>query len=127
MTDGLQRLDLDLTAQQHNAEPTNILKHIRSVGGPGIYALLDFHPYMDDPVHVRLLKDIAIAAQGARLTLFLISHQLELPAELQRYSARLDLALPDDKARQAIVAGVVDGYRDDNPGVKVAVDPKALE
>ncbi len=127
VTDGLQRLDLDLTAQQHNAEPTNILKHIRSVGGPGIYALLDFHPYMGDPVHVRLLKDIAIAAQGARLTLFLISHQLELPAELQRYSARLDLALPDDEARKAIVAGVVDGYRDDNPGVKVDVDPKALE
>jgi SpoVK/Ycf46/Vps4 family AAA+-type ATPase len=125
--DGLQRLDLDLPAQQHNAEPTNILKHIRSVGGPGIYALLDFHPYMGDPVHVRLLKDIAIAAQGARSTLFLISHQLELPPELQRYSARLNLALPDDKARKAIVARVVEGYRQDNPGASVDVDPKALQ
>ena len=126
VTDGLQRLDLDLEAQQHNAEPANILKHIRSVGGPGIYALLDFHPYINDPVHVRLLKDIAIAAQSDNLTLFLISHQIDLPPELQRYSARLDVALPDDQARQRIVQRVVDAYGQENPGSAVEVDSKAL-
>lgn len=127
VTDGLQRLDLELEPQQHNAEPTNILKHIRSVGGPGIYALLDFHPYVADPVHVRLLKDIAIAAERSQLTLFLISHQLELPPELQRYSARLDLALPDDKARAEIVARVVASYREDHPDARVQVDRTALD
>jgi SpoVK/Ycf46/Vps4 family AAA+-type ATPase len=126
ITDGLQRMDLDLEAQPHNAEPTNVLKHIRAVGGAGIYALLDFHPYLNDPVHVRLLKDIAIAAADKRLTLFLISHQLELPAELQRYSARLDLALPDDTARAEIVQRIVAAYQRDHPTANVEVDAKAL-
>ncbi len=127
VTDGLQRLDLDLEAQQHNAEPTNILKHVRSVGGPGVYVLLDFHPYVGDPVHVRLLKDIAIGAPGSRLTLFLVSHRIELPPELQPYSARLDLSLPDEETRAAIVNGVVDAYQNDNPAANVQVDPKALQ
>ena len=58
ITDGLQRLDLDLEPQRHNADPADVLGHIRSVDGPGIYALLDFHPFLADPVNVRMLKDI---------------------------------------------------------------------
>ena len=125
VTDGLQRMDLDLESQQHNADPTNILKHIRSVGGPGIYALLDFHPYVADPVNVRLFKDIAIAAENSHLTVFLISHRIEIPPELQRYSARIELALPDAETRTAIVKKLVTGYRADHPGENVRVDPKA--
>ena len=62
ITDGLQRLDLDLEAQRHNSEPEEVLRHIRAVAKPGVYALLDFHPFLSEPVHVRLLKDIALAA-----------------------------------------------------------------
>ena len=60
VTDGLQRLDIDLEPQTLNSDPTDVLKHIRAVTKPGIYILLDFHPFLDDPVHVRLLKDICI-------------------------------------------------------------------
>ena len=59
VTDGLRRLDVDLGgAQQHNAEPAAVLKSIRASDVAGIYVLLDFHPFLADPVHVRLLKDI---------------------------------------------------------------------
>ncbi|MEO0950855.1 MAG: ATPase, partial [Pseudomonadota bacterium] len=51
VTDGLQRVDIDLAPQAMNAEPTDVLGHIRAVSKPGIYALLDFHPYLKDPVH----------------------------------------------------------------------------
>ena len=59
VTDGLQRLDIQMEPQPTNADPEQALRHIRSVEQPGIYALLDFHPYLADPVHVRLLKDFA--------------------------------------------------------------------
>ena len=58
ITDGLQRLDIALEPQTLNSEPTDVLKHIRAVAKPGLYVLLDFHPFLEDPVHVRLLKDI---------------------------------------------------------------------
>ena len=60
ITDGLQRLDISLEPQSLNSEPTDVLKHIRAVSKPGLYVLLDFHPFLEDPVHVRLLKDIFI-------------------------------------------------------------------
>jgi SpoVK/Ycf46/Vps4 family AAA+-type ATPase len=127
ITDGLQRLDLALEAQRHNASPEAVLGHIRAAGKPAIYALLDFHPYLDDPVNVRLLKDIAIAAQGAGSVIMLISHALEIPAELRRYSARFALSLPDADARRAIIDETIAAYRATNPGAHVKVDAKAVD
>src|SRR3990170_1126828 len=53
ITDGLQRLDISLEPQLHNAKPTEVLRHIRAVTKAGLYVLLDFHPYLEDPVNVR--------------------------------------------------------------------------
>ncbi len=60
ITDGLQRLDIALEPQALNSDPTEVLKHIRAVSKPGTYVLLDFHPFLSDPVHIRLIKDICI-------------------------------------------------------------------
>ncbi len=32
----------------------------------GIYVLLDFHPYLENPLFVRALKDIALNTTSAR-------------------------------------------------------------
>src|SRR5690606_6370823 len=64
ITDGLQRLDLELQPQRHNSDPQEALRHIRAVRKPGLYALLDFHPFLTDPLNVRLLKDIAIEGRS---------------------------------------------------------------
>jgi hypothetical protein len=76
VTDGLQRLDIDLEPQLLNSEPADVLKHIRAVSKPGIYVLLDFHPFLDDPVHVRLIKDICIHYRKVARQHVLISHKL---------------------------------------------------
>jgi hypothetical protein len=125
VTDGLQRLDLDLEAQRHNAEPAEVLRHIRSVQKPAIYALLDFHPYINDAVNVRLLKDIAVAAASAHVSVLLISHEIHLPAELRGYSAQFTMRLPSPAERLAIVEECVESYKAEHAAVKV--DPHALE
>jgi ATP-dependent 26S proteasome regulatory subunit len=125
VTEGLRRLDVDLGAQLHNAEPAKVLRHIRSVENPGIYALLDFHPYLADPINVRLLKDIAVRSGDGARTVVLVSHELELPPELEKLSARFEMALPDDNERAMLVAKVVEDWNRDNPG-HVAIDKKAF-
>lgn len=127
ITDGLQRLDIALEPQRLNSEPTEALRHIRAVKKPGIYVLLDFHPYLGDPVHVRLLKDIAIAARHIRVTVVLISHALDLPAELRGLSASFNLRLPDNHQLAALVDRTVQSYRADHPGRDVAIDPQARD
>jgi AAA+ superfamily predicted ATPase len=127
ITDGLQRLDIELAPQLMNSEPVDVLKHIRAVSKPGIYVLLDFHPFLDDPVHVRLIKDICIHYRDVPRQLILISHQLTLPRELEPFSARVDVALPGAAERKAIVESVASQYQAENPGTRVQVDPKAYE
>ena len=125
VTDGLQRLDISLEPQTINSEPTDVLRHIRAVSKPGVYVLLDFHPFLSDPVHVRLLKDICIQYRAVARQIVLISHEIELPSELEPYSARVDLALPSELERRRIVERVAEEWAQEHPGVQVRADPKA--
>jgi len=125
ITDGLQRLDISLEPQLLNSEPSDVLKHIRAVAKPGIYVLLDFHPFLDDPVHVRLLKDICIQFRDIERQIILISHKVTVPRELEVYCARFNMALPSERERSRIVQKAVDEYAHKNPGSKVQIDPKA--
>jgi hypothetical protein len=125
VTDGLQRLDISLEPQLHNSEPTEVLRHVRAVAKPGIYVLLDFHPYLSDPVNVRLLKDICLRFREVARHLILVSHVVEMPHELAGFSIRFEMALPTDKDREAIVKKVAAEWVDENPGSRVQYDPKA--
>ncbi len=127
VTDGMQRLDISLEPQLHNAEPTEALKHIRAVTKAGVYVLLDFHHYLEDPVNIRLLKDICISFSAHSRQLILLSHELKLPGELEGFSARFELALPDEAEREAIVKRVAREYVDRHPGSSVRTDAKAFE
>jgi hypothetical protein len=126
ITDGLQRLDLDLEAQRHNAEPEDALRHIRATAKPGVYALLDFHPFLGAPLHVRLLKDIALAAGDTKITILLIGHRLELPHELAGFTARFSLRLPGPQDRRSIVERCAAEYAAQN-GRQVKIDRGALD
>ncbi len=127
ITDGLQRLDIALEPQTLNSEPTDALKHIRAVHKPGIYVLLDFHPFLEDPVHVRLLKDICIQYSSVPRQIVLISHKVRLPSELDSFAAYLDIALPSEGERESIVRRVAKEWSLENPGARVQTDPKAYE
>ena len=125
ITDGLQRLDIELEPQLHNSEPPEVLRHIRAVNKPGIYVLLDFHPYLQDPVNIRLIKDICLRHREVERQLVLISHKIDLPHELESFTARFDMALPSEEARERIIKKVANEYANENPGTRVQTDPKA--
>ncbi len=127
VTDGLRRLDIDLGgAQQHNAEPTAVLRTIRSIDKAGVYVLLDFHPFLGDPVHVRLLKDICQNHARTRRTIVLISHELAVPRELEHLCARFRLAFPSREERRAIIEKIAAQWTKAH-GAKVRTDRRSLE
>src|SRR5277367_2954218 len=124
VTDGLQRVDIDMGgAQRMLADPEQLLKHLKATPMPGIYVLLDFHPYLKDPVNVRLLKDIAQGYEHVARTLVLMSYEVTLPEELEHLAARLLLALPSTNERQMIITRVVREWTAANPGKPVHLDP----
>ena len=125
ITDGLQRIDIALEPQSINSEPTDVLKHIRAVRKPGIYVLLDFHPFLGDPVHVRLLKDICIQYNQVQRQIVLISHKIDIPSELESFCARFEMDLPSEEERARIIKATINEYGKEHPGSRVQVDPKA--
>lgn len=128
VTDGLKRIDVELgPAQRMLAQPPDILKHIRATPLAGVYALLDFHPYLQDPTIVRLLKDIAQDYERCARTVVLIGYQTEIPHELEHLAARVALALPDRNERRQLVEEVARQWMRANPRQAVKIDPRALD
>lgn len=101
VTEGLQRVDVDMGAPQRSAEPAQLLKHLKATPMPGIYVLLDFHPYLTDPVNVRMLKDVAQGYEQVARTVVLMSYEVTLPEELETFATRMHLALPSTNERQS--------------------------
>jgi SpoVK/Ycf46/Vps4 family AAA+-type ATPase len=127
VTEGLRRLDINLGgAQQHNAEPDAVLKSMRATPAAGIYVLLDFHPFLNDPVNVRLLKDICQDYDRLPRTVVLISHEIQLPRELDHLSARFSLAFPSREERREIVERVAADWARAH-GQRVKTDRKSFE
>jgi len=107
VTSGLERLDQDLGgAQTHNADPSTLLRSLFDAAPPTVYVLLDFHPYLDDPVTVRLLKELCQQFERSGRTLVLVSHALRLPPELAHLAASFVVDFPDADERRDIVQRV---------------------
>ncbi len=103
-TEGLMRADVDMGgAQRTLADPAQLMRHLKATNMAGIYVLLDFHPYLENPLFVRTLKDVALGYSQVARTIVLISHEMKLPNELEHLAARFSMSLPDRNERRAIV------------------------
>lgn len=104
VTEGLRELGRIASHDTRCDEPIEVLNEIKQTRASSVYLLSDFHPYFRDPVHVRLLRDIALRQAEGDHTVVLISHRIELPEELQRVTSRFELSLPNrDALRDAVL------------------------
>jgi hypothetical protein len=127
VTEGLLRLDVDMGgAQRTLSQPEQLLRHIKSTPLPGIYVLLDFHPYLENPLFVRTLKDIAQEYPKCARTIVLISHEMKLPQELEHLAARFTMRLPNKQDRHAIVMRVAREWAQQKGGMP-RIDVKAVD
>ncbi|MDR2189068.1 MAG: AAA family ATPase [Azonexus sp.] len=102
------------------------LRSIEKTCEAGIYLLCDAHPFLDDPVNLRLLKEVAHSYNECPRTLVLLSPELSLPADLARHTARFTLRLPDVAGIRAMIRSEFDLYATQHEGRKVTGDPAAL-
>jgi ATP-dependent 26S proteasome regulatory subunit len=127
VTDGLRRLDRGFNASSDIREPTDVLLQIKTAKEPAIYLLSDFHPYLEDPVHVRLLRDVAQNRLLLGHTVVLLSHKLDIPPELARSAARFSLSVPDRKQLKTIVLEEARTWSRRNRGRNVSTRKQLLD
>ena len=127
ITEGLERIDIDLEPQRHNSQPTEMLRHIKAAKQNAIYVLADFHPYLDEAMHIRLLKDIALSHHQTGSHLVLISHAINLPDELQKFSAHFELSMPSSEELEKLLRDTASEWAAKHRGKKVHTDRKTLD
>ncbi len=130
VTRGLERGGFAANVSQGEAmtEPDALLAHIAATPGPALYALCDFHPYLrDDPKIIRYLKDIALDQDSLSNTIVLLSHELSVPQELGRLTAKFDLHLPSDEELMALIRAQAKEWAQQNAGRKVRTDNETLK
>ena len=94
VADGLKRIPrTDVVTQTYEFQ--DALRHIDKTPQNGVYTMLDAQPYFEDPVNVRLVKEIAQEYYKTARTMVFIGAQVDLPADLAHMSARFNLPLPD--------------------------------
>ncbi|QID19599.1 AAA family ATPase [Nitrogeniibacter mangrovi] len=87
------------------------LHHIDKDAGRGLFVLLDPHPFLDDPVVVRLMREIVLDHPTAERTLVLVAPHLPLARELARHAAHMSLNIPDMDAVRKLFSDELALYR----------------
>jgi len=94
VTEGLQAFDACDQPAQSVLKSQDTLNFIKTSASHCLFVLLDFHPYLQDPLHVRYLKDIALTYSKHWSTVVLVGCALPVPEELRPFTACFRLPLP---------------------------------
>lgn len=98
---GLKRPGENRAVRHATQEPAKALSEIAGRTVPSVYLLMDMHHWLDDPLILRQLKEIALG--DSKQTLVLVSHSADIPDELRALSAKFELSLPDRAALKQLL------------------------
>jgi len=103
--------------------PGEVLEHVRTHRGSGIFLLQDLHLHFEDPTVLRRLRDLAAELKDTYKTLVLSAPRMALPPELEKDLTVLDLPLPDATELEALLRALCDQlHRDDAGAVALTRD-----
>jgi len=122
ITKGLQRLANGFEAQKHNGDFKQLLGQINSTSVAGIYVLVDFHPFIDDPIAVRYIKD---CLHDTEHTIIFLSQALNLPEELKPYATHYALPLPTREELKEMVRSTAKEWSKDH-GTRLKVQDRQI-
>jgi SpoVK/Ycf46/Vps4 family AAA+-type ATPase len=97
------------------ATAVEALERIRVQPGAGIFLLRDLHPYFEDPLLVRRLRDLAAELKDTHRSVVISAPRLALPAELEKDVTVLDLPLPEPDELRASLRVLCEQLHDGDP------------
>jgi ATPase family associated with various cellular activities (AAA) len=127
VTEGMQAFETGDQPQGSILKSQEILSFIKMAASRGLFILLDFHPYLQDTVHVRFLKDIALTYNNHRCTVVLVGVTLAVPEDLRSFTAHFRLPLPTPAELRRIVVEVAAEWGAEHGQTEVQTTNKTLD
>jgi len=94
-------------------KPFSALSHVVQVAEKSVFLLKDFHPYLEQPVVVRRMRDVAAKLRVSYKTVIILSPVLKIPIELEKDISVLDVPLPaEDDLRKILETVMKQAKRD---------------
>ena len=88
------------------SKPVETLQAIGKLTDPSLVVLKDFHPYLDEPIVVRALRELSHDLENSYSTVILLSPVLKIPVELEKDVTVLDVPLPDFSELLELLRGI---------------------
>lgn len=95
--------------EEGRMDPLTALQRLEAHRGESIFVLEDFHPYFEEPVLVRMLRNLLYSLRSAKKTAILLTHSFKLPQELRDDVPQVFLPLPDYEALGELLHSVCEG------------------
>lgn len=84
-------------------DPVRALEYILNLDVNGLFILKDYHPYMNDPVVIRKLRDLNRSLKLSMKNVIFLSPILKISGELEKEISVVDYKLPDKEDLEQIV------------------------
>jgi AAA+ superfamily predicted ATPase len=127
VTEGMVAFESADQPSQSVLKSQEILSYIKSSASHCLFVLLDFRRYLDDDVHVRFLKDIALGYSRHYSTVVLVGTVLAIPEELRPFTAYFRLPLPSQADLRVLVCDVAADWGAQHGNQEVHTTNKALD
>lgn len=107
-------------------QPIDVLDTILTYAEPGIFVLKDFHPFLEEPLIVRKLRDIVSDLKTSYKTLIMISPELVLPAGLEKGITPIDIPLPSAEELKNVLLGMLKPLQEAHK-ITAKLEPELIE
>lgn len=112
--------------EDKTTDPKELFRHIEQKIQDSIVVLIDFHPYLDCPQTIRRLKEVALDYSVSSNRYVLLSHALDVPAEVQKLCARFEFSPPGKNEIKEILLEEVELWKVRNKNKSLKIDREAL-
>ena len=97
------------TLEEGRMDPLTALQRLEAYRGEAIFVLEDFHPYFEEPVVVRMLRNLLYSLRSAKKTAILLTPSFKRPHELRDDVPQVFLPLPDYESLGDLLEAVCEG------------------
>jgi ATP-dependent 26S proteasome regulatory subunit len=87
-------------------DPVDALGAIQKLTDPSLVVLKDFHPFLNDPIVIRSLRELAHHLKTTYTTAVLLSPSLTIPVELEKEVSVIDVPLPTAEELKALLVEI---------------------
>ncbi|KMP12151.1 ATPase [Candidatus Nitromaritima sp. SCGC AAA799-A02] len=115
-----------LVEDKNTTKPEEALKIIAASTLKAVFVLKDFHPFLEQELVVRLMRDLVHQLKKSFKTIILVSPTLKIPPELEKDITVFDLPFPDTVELSKALNTLLAPYRD-SKDVAVDLSPNLTE